>query len=173
MRPVIITERLPDGISPDLLADSQLRKLPLNGHRALRRVSETASLLIPGHTLDQRVLYGSQWTAFTAECVDEMLHVSHNAGWVNFFRRAFAPDEMFFHTVLHQCRFSCEAPLGGPGSFEVDGISAQANFHLIGRHSKSGRSCLGDHSEIEQSKRYFVRKVRLPESASLLDVLDS
>ncbi len=155
----------------DLLANNHVQRIPLNGQRALRRTSETASRLIPGNPLDGRVLYGSQWTAFTAECIDEMLRVADSAGWVEFFRRAFAPDEMFFHTVLHQSRFSSETPLGGPEPLKFSGIFAQANFHLINKHL-SHTFILCDRSEIELSKKYFVRKVRLPESGSLLDALD-
>ena len=156
----------------DLLASDQVRHVPLNGQRALRRISEAASLLIPGNALDRRVLYGSQWTAFTSECIDEMLRVADTGGWVTFFRRTFAPDEMFFHTVLHQSRFSGDTPLGGPEVFNVDGIAPQANFHLIDK-SLIRTFVLSDRSEIEESKKYFVRHVRLPESASLLDALDA
>lgn len=155
----------------DLLASNQVRHVPLNGQRALRRISETVSPFIPGNALDRRVLYGSQWTAFTSECIDEMLRVADTGGWATFFRRVFAPDEMFFHTVLHQTRFSGDTPLGGPEVFKVDGIAPQANFHLIDK-LLNRTFVLSDRAEIEESKKYFVRHVRLPESASLLDALD-
>jgi hypothetical protein len=156
----------------DLMTKQPVCGLPSNGQRVIRRTLEVASRVIPGNQLDQRILYGSQWTAFTAECIDEMLRIADSAGWVTFFRRSFAPDEMFFHTMLHQSRFSHEAPLNGPGRFEVDGIFAQANFHLIDR-SLNRTFVLKDRSEIGQSNKYFVRKVRLPESSSLLDAVDS
>jgi hypothetical protein len=156
----------------DLMTKQPVCDLPSNGQRIIRRTLEIASRVIPGNQLDQRILYGSQWTAFTAECIDEMLRIADSAGWVALFRQSYAPDEMFFHTILHQSRFSHEAPLGGPGRFEIDGAFAQANFHLIDR-SLNRTFVFKDRSEIRQSNKYFVRKVRLPESKSLLDAVDS
>jgi Core-2/I-Branching enzyme len=156
----------------DLMTKQPVRRLPSNDQRVIRRTLGVASRVIPGNELDERILYGSQWTAFTAECIDEMLRIADSAGWATFFRRSYAPDEMFFHTILHQSRFSHEAPFNGPGRFEVDGIFAQANFHLIDR-SLNRTFVLKDRSEIGQSNKYFVRKVRLPESSSLLDAVDS
>ena len=101
-----------------------------------------------------------------------MLRIADSAGWVAFFRQSYASDEMFsipFASVSgsHTRRHSAVRVFS-----RLDGIFAQANFHLIDR-SLNRTFVLKDRSEIEQSNKYFVRKVRLPESKSLLDAVDS
>lgn len=62
----------------------------------------------------ENVFYGSQWFAITSKCVNYVLKQVHSRKYVNYFRHAFAPDELFFHTIIFNSSFCDQTFKGGP-----------------------------------------------------------
>jgi hypothetical protein len=116
-----------------------------------------------------RLAQGSQWTALTAECVQELLDCA-SPSVQRFFRRVWAPDERMFQSLLASSRFVQETPAGALESVRVD--EWPANFHLLDQ-TLDRFYVDGDEMELRGSNACFVRKVSWPESASLLDEIDA
>ena len=114
---------------------------------------------------------GSQWTALTADCVADLLGKAEDPLWGDLFRTTYAPDEMFFHTLLWNSGWRSEVadPVLRPRAGRV--TADFPHFHSVDRTLKGTRT-LADLPAIEASGMYFVRKVASPQSAALLDALD-
>ena len=59
-----------------------------------------------------------------------------------------------------------------PEHFEYDGTAQYANLHLLDP-ALEHTFVASDYEEVVSSRRYFVRKVTLPDSGALLDALDA
>jgi hypothetical protein len=116
------------------------------------------------------IALGSQWFALTAACASDLLHrrTSEVDRW---FRTTFAPDETYFATLLAAGPFAGDNAAGGPEPFVARGMFRLANHHLICEDLRHVYT-IDDLDEIVDSGRFFVRKVRLPESAALLDAIE-
>lgn len=57
---------------------------------------------------DMNIAYGSQWFALTYECVKYILnYIEENKNVLNkYFKTVFAPDEIFFHTIIFNSKFA-------------------------------------------------------------------
>ena len=54
----------------------------------------------------QPVYYGSQWFSITPECARYILEtLDANPKYINYFKHSFAPDEMFFHTIIFNSKY--------------------------------------------------------------------
>lgn len=54
----------------------------------------------------QPVYYGSQWFSITLECARYILEtLDVNPKYINYFKHSFAPDEMFFHTIIFNSKY--------------------------------------------------------------------
>lgn len=81
--------------------------------RAVRRIAggldpgKLASRVLRRRFPDRFVPYfGSQWWAVTGNCANYILRFAEqNGAFVDFFRFTYAPDEMFFHTVIMNSEF--------------------------------------------------------------------
>ncbi|MFG2639303.1 beta-1,6-N-acetylglucosaminyltransferase [Streptomyces sp. NPDC048362] len=115
---------------------------------------------------------GSQWTALTADCVENLLTMAKDPRWDKLFRTAFAPDEIFFHTLLWNSdwRSQVEDPVFRPWAGRV--TADFSNFHYVDRGLRGVRTMV-DLPAIEESQMFFVRKVGLLQSAKLLNALDA
>lgn len=51
------------------------------------------------------VFYGSQWFGITEDCARYVLKRVQNKEYAKYFKHAFAPDEMFFHTIIFNSKF--------------------------------------------------------------------
>ena len=141
-------------------------------NRVVRRIDrETGKRLVRRYPFPLVPAYGSQWWALTREALEHILDfVRRNPGYVRFYRNTFAPDEHFFHTLVH----------GSPQAGETDGIEPyrgqhvpeMANLHLIDP-ALAKVYALEDLPAIEASGRYFVRKATTERSTPLLDRLDA
>jgi Core-2/I-Branching enzyme len=114
---------------------------------------------------------GSQWTALTADCVADLLGKAEDPVWDDLFRTTYAPDEMFFHTLVWNSgwRNEVEDPRLRPRAGRV--TADFTNFHYLDR-GLTGTRTLADLPAIEASRMFFVRKVGSQRSAELLDALD-
>lgn len=60
------------------------------------------------------VAFGSQWFALTLQCAKEILkYVKENPNYYDYFKGTLAPDEMFFHTIIFNSKFSKNTISGG------------------------------------------------------------
>lgn len=74
---------------------------------ALERTLRVAPRPLP---TEWPLMGGSQWWALTSDCARYCLEFARSHPDVlRFFRRVFAPDEIFFHTVVHQSPFALSA----------------------------------------------------------------
>jgi hypothetical protein len=109
--------------------------------------------------------YGSQWWALTRPCV-EMIVRTADEPELRFFRHTFAPDEMYFHTIVANSKFHNHA--GGFQPFTGRGNRRVANLHMLSRGSLRKIFTLDDWDEVARSDRLFIRKVNSSESQTLI-----
>jgi len=120
--------------------------------------------------------FGSQWWAITPACARHVVNsVKSHREFVDFCRYSFCPDEHFFHTIVGNSPFvdGCEVVYDYPAENEtVKAVSYLANLHLVDRrlsHFFDDR----DFSLIQDSDKFFVRKVTSNASRKLLDLVDA
>lgn len=142
--------------------------------RALRKLLELAARPVPRKRLTRwKPMHGSAYWAITHECAIHLSSVADSKEGTKlkrYYRRTFASDEQFFHTIIGNSRFSSEStgliPYLGRGTYRA------ANLHIVDP-SLSRWFAESDINEIRASKMYFVRKVSTARSSSLIDILDS
>lgn len=114
--------------------------------------------------------YGSQWWAITRNCGEHVLAQARNDKRLRYFERCFAPDEMYFHTIIGNSPFmdpQNRIPFTGRGNWKL------ANLHLINDGSLRYVYRRTDFDRVLRSDKLFVRKVNTEHSLSLLDALDA
>lgn len=160
-----------------LMSDRQFmridRKLvgePRNAHfEALKRLpgGEYYGNLIPYH--------GSMYWSLTADCVRFLLEfLSDNPGYERIHRRVFAPDEIFFHTLVKQSPFAEAISHDFAEGVYPDHLH-HAN-HFIDWAGLRARDHLTlderDLDDLLRSDALFARKFDEHRSSTLLDMLD-
>jgi hypothetical protein len=157
-----------DGILPRQISGNSLGRF---SEKAIRKILNAALGLISKRKPEDLVLYhGSQWWVLRKEIAEYALRIFETRpDIVNFFRFTFAPDESFFHSVVHSSHLSekCSPPIKNVER----GVFLTANIHLIDR-SLSRTFKEDDLEEIIQSRKLFFRKVDTKSSSSLLDKID-
>lgn len=113
---------------------------------------------------------GSQWFAVTAQCMTDLRAIS-GRDIDRWFTYNFAPDEFYFQTLLSATPYLLQTRAGRLEEFADYERDRLANYHLIHPSLVKWYSD-SDWSEISASSAWFIRKVRLPEAADLLDRLD-
>jgi hypothetical protein len=114
--------------------------------------------------------FGSQWWAFTRACSEYVVDQARSNAKLRHFEYCFAPDEMYFHTIVGNSPHAGHAnivPFVARGNWRV------ANLHIINPVSLRYAYRLHDLSEIQQSDKLFVRKVNSTQSGALLDLIDA
>lgn len=76
--------------------------------------------------------YGSQWFAITPECAKYVLNYAANNKFIDkYFKTSFAPDEMYFHTIIFNSKFKYNTTNGDV----IDYINSEEyvlnNYHLF------------------------------------------
>ncbi|KGJ81787.1 hypothetical protein GY21_01560 [Cryobacterium roopkundense] len=145
----------------------------LLAERVLRKCLEKASSLVTRKPLaGWTPFHGSAYWAITPEAGQHILDTvagSRGQALEKYYRRAFASDEQFFHTIIGNSSFAeCST---GPQEFLGRGTYRMGNLHLVDP-SLTKWFGPGDLQMVTQSPMYFVRKVRSSTSAGLLDALD-
>ena len=118
---------------------------------------------------------GSQWWALTRNCVAFCLDFARaNPSFVRLFKTMFAPDEIFFHTIVHNSPFAAHAGPIEPFNTHVTGsgsLAFYANFHYLPdgliRTSAEAQAALA-----ERGLRLFARKFSTVHSGEALDLID-
>jgi core-2/I-Branching enzyme len=114
--------------------------------------------------------FGSQWLAITSDCAKFIsAFVKKNDRFLRFFRASFAPDEIFFQTIIGNSQFSRTSD--GLVRFAGRGKTDLANLHIINSDLKKVYT-MSDLQEIMASPKFFVRKVSSTKSGALLDYID-
>jgi hypothetical protein len=104
------------------------------------------------------VAFGSQWWSLTRSCAEHVIDVYDTDRELNrFFSFVFAPDEMYFHTIVANSSFQDSRRRFEP--FEGRGTWRMANHHIIDP-SLARWFTVADFDEIAASPMLFARKVR-------------
>lgn len=139
--------------------------------------------------------FGSQWVALTPQCVEYIL--SDDFSKIDYyFKTSFAPDEMYFHTIIFNSSFSVDTVNHGIEPYQIDW--QWNNYHFINTEElrcttvkkinlkedfqsflskKKYEGSLGylteeSIDEIKESPFLFVRKVNSKYSSKLLNLVD-
>jgi hypothetical protein len=118
---------------------------------------------------------GSQWWALTRGCARFCLDFARsNPDFTRLFRSTFAPDEIFFHTIVHNSPYAAEADTLEPFVDDVvssGGLHFYANLHYLPgtwiRTGDDARAALNRHPG-----KLFARKFSSDHSAPAMDLID-
>jgi hypothetical protein len=106
---------------------------------------------------------GSQWWCLTEECVRYVLgFIDDNPGYVRFFKRTWAPDEMFFQSIV------MNSPLAGR---IVNDNLRYIDWPIPGS-SHPAVLTMADYARLLASQALFARKFDIRLDSGILDVLD-
>jgi hypothetical protein len=114
--------------------------------------------------------FGSQWWALTRACSEYVVDQARSSAKLRHFEYCFAPDEMYFHTIVGNSPHVGHAnvvPFVARGNWRV------ANLHVLNPVSLRYAYRLDDLAEIRQSDKLFVRKVNSAQSGALLKSIDA
>jgi hypothetical protein len=124
---------------------------------------------------DLTFICGSQWWAITPDCAQYCVEFARTEPkTVGLFKLMFAPDEIFFHTLIHNSPYANAADPIEPFVDDVissGGLRFYANFHYVS--ATMIRTC--DHVRAAfnaRPRRLFARKFSSEHSSSVLDCID-
>lgn len=113
----------------------------------------------------------SQWTLLTRACLEDILPTALDPAYQRLFRSTYAPDELYFATLVHSSRWSADTEFGGLESRDGKIISEFPNFHYVdpslnvwldARHAAT----------VAASGAFFARKLRSSDAEGFLAALD-
>ena len=118
---------------------------------------------------------GSQWWALTRACAQFCLNFARtDRDLVRLFKTTFAPDEMFFHTIVHNSQFAREADVPEPFVDDVvrsGSLRFYANLHYLPNNwictREDARAALNG-----SPRQLFARKFSSDRSYSAMDLID-
>lgn len=101
----------------------------------------------------------SQWTLLSRACLVDILPLAHEPSYQKLFRRTFAPDELFFATLVHSGPWAAHTEFGGLEERQGRETTEFPNFHYI---DPSVAVWLGpsDAARVAASGAFFARKLR-------------
>lgn len=116
------------------------------------------------------VCYGSQWWGITPNCAKYIIdYIENNKNLDKYFKYSFAPDEMYFHTIIFNSHYKNNTLM--KGIEDNYGYWNWSNFHHIDP-SLAKYFNEYDIKELDNSDKLFVRKVNSKHSSKLLDYID-
>ncbi|GIM33804.1 beta-1,6-N-acetylglucosaminyltransferase [Paraclostridium bifermentans] len=140
-----------------------------------------------------KVCFGSQWWAITPECANYIMEFCEkNEKFDEYFKFCFAPDELYFHTIIFNSYFKNKTVLGGLEEYSsrwnwnnihfLDGSKlgceyiedSKEKIKNIKKENKNSTSFYNESNldEIILSNQLFIRKVDTTHSSKLLDIID-
>ena len=163
-------------------------------HFFLKPIKKNILLNINGREINP--YFGSQWWALTPECVAYILNYTEiNKKFDKFFKHSMAPDEMYFHTLVFNSKYSLKTINNGAEDYSP--TWKWNNFHYLKfpfncnnlinksfieklkiafkKEEYTGSIPFLDESyllEIKESKYIFARKFNSVYSKELLDYID-
>jgi hypothetical protein len=150
--------------------DRRLVGEPRNAH------FEFIKRLPPGTYFGDLVPYhGSMYWSLTADCVNFILaFLKENPGFVDLHRQVFAPDEIFFHSIVKASPFA-EAIVHDfeRGTCADDLLHANHYIDWGGRRPRESLTLDElDFADLLASEALFARKFHQEKSRKLLDLID-
>ncbi|OWJ84057.1 hypothetical protein CDV52_09195 [Haematobacter missouriensis] len=155
-----------DGIFPDFVKRT---KSILGLERFIRAALNTGMAIFPHRRPKEKLYHGSQFWAVTPELAEVFVqNFERNRDLVSFYRRTFASDEQFFQTVARNSEHSSSCGIATP--FTKRGVFLTANLHIIDPSlAKWFGESPSDFSVINNSDKYFVRKIRSGKGDAFVD----
>ena len=119
------------------------------------------------------LMCGSQWWSLTADCAHYCLEFPRRRPDIlRFFRNVFAPDEIFFHSVVHNSIFARDAEPAETFSSvvtETGSLAHYANLH----HLPGMTLSTAEHAAVAlRSGKLFARKFSSRSSAAAIRAID-
>jgi len=122
--------------------------------------------------------WGAQWWALSGDCVDFILSfVQRNPDYLDFHRHTFAPDEIFFHSIVKSSSFPISHDFESASDVPAFIARPERGVHfiewvVIGGKPRPKTMDLTDLERLLSSPALFTRKCVDPVSTPLLDALD-
>jgi hypothetical protein len=122
--------------------------------------------------------WGSQWWALTGDCVDFVLSfIQRHPEYSDFHRHTFAPDEIFFHSIVKSSPFPISHDFERASDVPAFVARPERGVHFIDWVVVDGKPRpktmgLDDLERLVASPALFTRKCIDPASTPLLDALD-
>jgi hypothetical protein len=122
--------------------------------------------------------WGSQWWALSGNCMDFILSfVEQNPDYSDFHRHTFAPDEIYFHSIVKSSPFPIFHDVESASDVPAYIALPERGIHfidwvVIGGKPRPKTMELQDLERLLSSPALFTRKCVDPASTSLLDALD-
>lgn len=134
----------------------------------VRRMYRHLSPTLPVSSFqDLNVVAGSQWTALTADCLVDVMSRSRLVEDCNrLFAHAMAPDEIYFHTLVHSTEWGAQTATPSPTGKGDLRTADFANLHFIYR-SLTQYIEMGDLDKLTASGAFFSRKADLARDPEL------
>lgn len=148
----------------------------LPGWRGRRNaiVRRTLAFVLPRRSLRRyRALtpaVSSQWTLLTRACLEDLLPTAHDPSYQRLFRRTFAPDELFFATLVHSSPWGARTQFGGLEERAGRLTTEFTNFHFVDP-SVAVWLDAGWATKVAHSGAYFARKIRSEDLDPFLDAM--
>ncbi len=171
-------------IAGDRIQENRIRRrwlfdLVRPGHSGWRRrrnaaIRRALALVLPRRSLDSYRPFtpavSSQWTLLSRACLEELLPIAHDAAYQKLFRRTFAPDELFFATLVHSSPWGIRTQFGGLEA-RGDRLTTEfPNFHFIDP-SVAVWLDASYARRVEESRAFFARKLRSVDLDAFLSAL--
>ncbi|MFL6088960.1 MAG: beta-1,6-N-acetylglucosaminyltransferase [Aeromicrobium sp.] len=101
----------------------------------------------------------SQWTLLTRACLEDLLPIALDPAYRRLFRHTYAPDEMYFATLVHSSRWSARTEFGGLEERGERITTEFPNFHYV---DPSLNVWLDETQapKVAASGAFFARKIR-------------
>ena len=117
------------------------------------------------------IFWGSALWALTDSCIDYVLDMSNNNRFNNWFKKSYAPDELYFTTIIMNSAYSTRTLYCGPES-RKKGLVNWRNLHYFEYPDQIRVWEKEDLDYLMNRNELYIRKVNTLQSSSLLDVLD-
>lgn len=131
------------------------------------RIPQLLGILVPRKKIPN-LTGGWQWFSWHRSVVDYVLkYVNENADYYKRFNHTYLIDELFFHTILNN-KFD-KLKIEKNNSLRY--VSWKPNRPILEKHRPYILSEL-DFDLVSNSDAFFCRKIQLPESEKLLDLID-
>ena len=117
--------------------------------------------------------FGSQWWALSDPAVRFLLEkIARDPKLLNPFRSVYAPDEIFFHTLMGNSPFVQQSE--GLQEDKSSATNQYAPLHMIhpSQDRVFGRDS-GDFELVRGTEKFFIRKISSKDSGALLDRIDA
>lgn len=112
----------------------------------------------------------SQWTLLTRACLEDILPTALDPAYQRLFRGTYAPDELYFATLVHSSPWSAQTEYGGLEPRDGKIISEFPNFHYVDPSLNVWLDA-SHAAKVAASGAFFARKVRSSDAEAFLAAL--